>query len=584
LKPLISLSDFSKASGIKNSLLTKGVMYFAGIHKINRLYEVLYPHKAENFTKAFFEYSKITLHVDEHELARIPKTGPFITISNHPYGGVDGLALIELICRRRSDYKVMANFLLKKVEPISDYFISVNPFEDFKHVASSVAGMKLAAGHLAQGHALGIFPAGEVSTRQKGKKGIVDRAWQKPALKLIKKAEVPIIPIYFHGHNSWSFHLLGRIHPLLRTLRLPHEVASQKPRTIQVRIGNPITISEQKVFSDLTQFGNFLRAKTYSLGSTWISKKRNLPTLSFNGRPKPIENGISKELMAEDLAKVSHLKILSQQNFDLYLAPSKLIPNILLEIGRLRELTFRQEGEGTNKPLDLDEFDKYYEHLFLFDRDTHEIVGAYRIGKGRDIVKKFGRKGFYTNTLFRMKDGFIPTLNDSIELGRSFIVPEYQNKRLPLFLLWKGILKVLISNPQYTYIIGPVSISNYYSNVSKSIIVAFVQRHYFDYNLARYIKPKKKYKIDSWILKEAESLLDSSGNDLKKLDKIIDDIEPDIKSIPVLLKKYIHQNARIIGFNVDPAFNQALDGLMILNVQKIPKETFDNLKSELTSQ
>jgi putative hemolysin len=581
LKPLISHSDFSKASGIKNALLTKGVMYFAGIHKINRLYEVLYPHKAEDFTKAFFEYSKITLDVDEHELARIPKTGPFITISNHPYGGVDGLALIELICRRRSDYKVMANFLLKKVEPISDYFISVNPFEDFKHVASSVAGMKLAAGHLAQGHALGIFPAGEVSTRQKGKKGIVDRAWQKPALKLIKKAEVPIIPIYFHGHNSWSFHLLGRIHPLLRTLRLPHEVASRKPRTIQVRIGNPITLNEQKVFSDLTQFGNFLRAKTYSLGSTWISKKRNLPTLSFNGKPKPIESGISKELLAEDLAKVSHLKILSQQNFDLYLAPSKLIPNILLEIGRLRELTFRQEGEGTNKPLDLDEFDKYYEHLFLFDRDTHEIVGAYRIGKGRDIVKKFGRKGFYTNTLFRMKDGFIPTLNDSIELGRSFIVPEYQNKRLPLFLLWKGILKELSNNPQYTYIIGPVSISNYYSNVSKSIIVAFVQRHYFDYNLARYIKPKKKYKIDKWILKEAESLLDSSGNDLKKLDKIIDDIEPDIKSIPVLLKKYIHQNARIIGFNVDPAFNQALDGLMILNIQKVPKETIGNLKSDL---
>lgn len=581
MKPLISHSDFSKASGIKNALLTKGVMYFAGIHKINRLYEVLYPHKAEDFTKAFFEYSKITLDVDEHELARIPKTGPFITISNHPYGGVDGLALIELICRRRSDYKVMANFLLKKVEPISDYFISVNPFEDFKHVASSVAGMKLAAGHLAQGHALGIFPAGEVSTRQKGKKGIVDRAWQKPALKLIKKAEVPIIPIYFHGHNSWSFHLLGRIHPLLRTLRLPHEVASRKPRTIQVRIGNPITLNEQKVFSDLTQFGNFLRAKTYSLGSTWISKKRNLPTLSFNGKPKPIESGISKELLAEDLAKVSHLKILSQQNFDLYLAPSKLIPNILLEIGRLRELTFRQEGEGTNKPLDLDEFDKYYEHLFLFDRDTHEIVGAYRIGKGRDIVKKFGRKGFYTNTLFRMKDGFIPTLNDSIELGRSFIVPEYQNKRLPLFLLWKGILKELSNNPQYTYIIGPVSISNYYSNVSKSIIVAFVQRHYFDYNLARYIKPKKKYKIDKWILKEAESLLDSSGNDLKKLDKIIDDIEPDIKSIPVLLKKYIHQNARIIGFNVDPAFNQALDGLMILNIQKVPKETIGNLKSDL---
>jgi putative hemolysin len=584
MKPLISLTDFSNASGIKNKLLASGIMHFAGIHKINALYEFLFPNKGADFTAAFFKHANIKLEVDENELARIPKSGPFITISNHPYGGADGLALLELVCRRRSDYKVMANFLLKKIEPISDYFISVNPFEDYKHVASSVSGMKLAAEHVASGNGLGIFPAGEVSTHQKNTKGIVDKEWQKPALKLIRKAGVPVIPIYFHGHNSWSFHLFGKIHPLLRTLRLPHELASQKHRTIRVRIGNPISVQEQKVFSDLTQFGKYLRAKTYSLGSTWTQKKPLIPSISLNGKPEPIENGISKELLNEDLARVSHLKILSQQNFDLYLAPAKLIPNILFEIGRLRELTFRQEGEGTNKAIDLDEFDDYYEHLFLYDRDACEVVGAYRIGKGAEIIKEYGRKGFYTNTLFRMKDGLIPILHNAIELGRSFIVPEYQNKRLPLFLLWRGILAVLINNPQYSYIIGPVSISNYYSHISKSIIVAFIQRHYFDHELARFIKPKKKYKIEKWITQEAESLLESSGNDIKKLDKIIDDIEPAIKSAPVLLKKYIHQNARIIGFNVDPAFNQALDGLMILNMEKLPHETIDNLKRELAHQ
>jgi putative hemolysin len=581
MKPLISLSDFSKASGINNKILAAGIMRFAGIHKINLLYETLYPHKGEDFTAAFFKHSNITLEVDENELARIPKTGAFITISNHPYGGADGLALLELVGRRRPDYKVMANFLLKKIEPISDRFISVNPFEDYKHVASSVSGMKLAAEHVAAGNCLGIFPAGEVSTHQKDAKGIVDKEWQKPALKLIRKAGVPIIPIYFHGHNSWSFHLLGRIHPILRTLRLPHELSSTKHRTIRVRIGNPISVNEQDVFSDLKQFGKYLRAKTYSLGSSFVHKKKILPTLSIPTKPEPIESGISKELLAEDLARVSHLKVLTQQNFDLYLAPAKLIPNILFEIGRLREITFRKEGEGTNKALDLDEFDDYYEHLFLFDREANELVGAYRIGKGSDIIKKYGRKGFYTNTLFRMKDGFIPILHNAVELGRSFIVPEYQNKRLPLFLLWRGILAFLMSNQQYKYIIGPVSISNFYSHVSKSIIVAFIQRHYFDQDLARYIKPKKKYKIEKWILEEAESLLDSSGNDIRKLDKIIDDIEPAIKSAPILLKKYIHQNARIIGFNVDPAFNQALDGLMILDITKLPQDTIDNLKREL---
>lgn len=581
MKPLISLSDFSKASGINNKFLAAAIMRFAGIQKINLLYETLYPYKGEEFTSAFFKHSNITLEVDENELARIPKTGPFITISNHPYGGADGLALLELVGKRRKDYKVMANFLLKKIEPISERFISVNPFEDYKHIASSVSGMKLAAEHVAAGNCLGIFPAGEVSTRQKDAKGIVDKAWQKPALKLIRKAGVPIIPIYFHGHNSWSFHLLGRIHPILRTLRLPHELSSTKHRTIRVRIGNPISVNEQSIFSDLTQFGKYLRAKTYSLGSSFFQKKKLLPTISIPSKPEPIENEISKELLMEDIERVSNLKILSQQNFDLYLAPSKLIPNILFEIGRLREITFRKEGEGTNKALDLDEFDDYYEHLFLYDRDACEVVGAYRIGKGSEIVRKYGRKGFYTNTLFRMKDGFIPILHNAVELGRSFIVPEYQNKRLPLFLLWRGILAFLMSNQQYKYIIGPVSISNYYSHVSKSIIVAFIQRHYFDQELARYIKPKKKYKIEKWILKEAESLLESSGNDVKKLDKIIDDIEPAIKSAPILLKKYIHQNARIIGFNVDPAFNQALDGLMILDITKLPQDTIDNLKKEL---
>jgi putative hemolysin len=581
MNPLISLSDFSKASGIKNKMLAAGIMRFAGIHKINKLYETLYPHKGQDFTAAFFKHANIKLEVDENELSRIPKTGAFITISNHPYGGADGLALLELVGRRRPDYKVMANFLLKRIEPISDRFISVNPFEDYKHVASSVSGMKLAAEHVAAGNSLGIFPAGEVSTRQKELKGIVDRDWQKPALKLIRKAGVPIIPIYFHGHNSWSFHLLGRIHPLLRTLRLPHELSSTKQRTIRVRIGNPISVNEQAVFSDSKQFGKYLRAKTYSLGSAFTQKKKILPTINLAGKPEPIESGISKELLADDLARVAHLKVLSQQNFDLYLAPAKLIPNILFEIGRLREITFRKEGEGTNKALDLDKFDDYYEHLFLYDREASEVVGAYRIGKGSEIVKTYGRKGFYTNTLFRMKDGFIPILHNALELGRSFIVPEYQNKRLPLFLLWRGILTFLMNNQQYKYIIGPVSISNYYSHVSKSIIVAFIQRHYFDQGLARYIKPKKKYKIEKRILEEAESLLDSSGNDVRKLDKIIDDIEPAIKSAPILLKKYIHQNARIIGFNVDPAFNQALDGLMILDITKLPQDTIDNLKREL---
>ncbi|MBX2893907.1 MAG: lysophospholipid acyltransferase family protein [Cyclobacteriaceae bacterium] len=575
---LVSLDQFSKASGIRNKFMAGIIMRFAGLHKLNALYNKLYPHKDLSFIEEFLSQAHIQLEVDESELARIPQHGAFITVSNHPYGGLDGLVLIYLVAKRRADYKILANFLLKRIEPIQHYFISVNPFEDFKHVASSVTGMKLAKEQLAAGCPIGIFPAGEVSTWQKKRKGITDREWQKPAIKLARKAQVPVIPIYFHGHNRWSFHLLGLIHPLLRTLRLPRELTATHKRIVRVRIGSPISVKEQGVFSNADQLGDYLRAKTYSLGSV-LTKKITIPKLYVGNKPEPevIKDGISTELLAEDLTRIGSCKLVSQQNFDLYLAPAQLIPNVLFEIGRLREITFRHEGEGTNKGLDLDAFDQYYQHLFLYDRVAMQIVGAYRIGMGKEILHAHGKKGFYTNTLFRMQAGFVPILGQAVELGRSFIIPAYQNKRLPLFLLWRGILTVLKKNPEYRYIIGPVSISNYYSQVSKSLIVAFIQRHYFDQNLAQFIKPRKKYKVDKTILTEAATLLDSTGNDIKKLDKIIDDIEPAIKSAPVLLKKYIHQNARIIGFNIDPDFNLALDGFMILDIAKLPQETINNL-------
>lgn len=579
MKPLISVSDFSKATGIRNKLIAGGLMQFAGLHDLNKLYEDLYNYKGVEFTRAYFKHRNIRLEVDEIELARIPKKGSFITVSNHPYGGIDGLALIELITRKRPDYKVLANFLLKKIEPITDFFIAVNPFENYKEVASSIAGMKLARMHVDEGKPLGIFPAGEVSTRQRHAKGITDKAWQKPAIKLIKKARVPVIPIYFHGHNSWSFHLLGRIHPALRTLRLPHELTHARDFSIRVRIGNPITVDEQDDLKNIDQLSAFLRARTYSLGLA-ISKKKSLVSIPKLNKPQPVTEGIRTELIEQEIDAIAHLKLFSQQNFDVYLAPAAAIPNIMLEIGRLRELTFRQEGEGTNKKIDLDQFDEYYEHLFLYDRKASQLAGAYRIGKGNDIIKKYGRKGFYTNTLFKMKDGIIPILNNSIELGRSFIIPEYQNKRLPLFLLWRGILTVLVSNPQYCYIIGPVSISNYYSKVSKSVIVAFIRQHYFDHELAAFIQPKKRFKVSPQVMEEAQTLLKTSHGDVRKLDKIIDDIEPAIRSAPVLLKKYIQQNARIIGFNVDPKFNEALDGLMILDFRHVNKNTIENLQKE----
>ncbi len=297
---------------------------------------------------------------------------------------------------------------------------------------------------------------------------------------------------------------------------------------------------------------------------------------------QPIVPAVSTETLAAEIENLDKLglKVSAQQEFDVYIAYSTEIPNLLTEIGRLREVTFRQVGEGTNNAIDLDEFDLYYHHLFLWDREKQCVVGAYRIGKGNDILNKFGRNGFYTNTLFRYKKGMDQVLSQSLELGRSWVREEYQLKRLPLFLLWKGIMHFLFVNREYRYLLGPVSISNSYSKTSQTLIVEFIKRYYYNHELASMVKPKKPFngKIKD---QDIMSLLDNMSNDLKHLDRIIADIEPFQFSIPVLLKKYIDQNARILGFNVDPAFNNSLDGLIMLDLINLKEESVQTFGSDI---
>lgn len=579
MKELINKDDFIAATNLQKLKMEKAahpLMRLTGAAKLNAMYRDLYTYQGLDFIEAFFNEMEIEVVVDMEELENIPSKGPFITISNHPFGAIDGLILLKYIAKQREDYKIMANYLLQHIEQLKDFFIPVNPFDPVQSLASSVSGMKRAVEHLQEGHGLGLFPAGEVSTFQNDSRKITDRAWQRPVVKLIKKAEVPIIPIYFQGSNSAIFHLLGLVHPRLRTAILPAELLGKKRKTIRLRIGNPISPRDQRDFKDVDRFGRFLRAKTYAMGSTMEvkkffhapkrikPKKRELPLID------PVDH---KDLLAEIEQLRKHNHVFTQQNFEVFIASAAEIPHILPELGRLREITFRGVGEGTGLPSDTDEYDLYYYHLFLWDTEAEKVAGAYRLGKGDEIIEKFGKKGFYIHSLFRIDDGFVPILRQSVELGRSFIIPEYQRNRLPLFLLWKGIVYFLKQHRECRYIIGPVSISNSYSKVSRSFIVAFIEAYYFDYELASYIQPRHAFRPKRGFPVDTKSLLEGAGADLKKVDKIISDIEPSHMILPVLLKKYIGQNARIIGFNVDPNFNDALDGLMIVDVEELPESS-----------
>ncbi len=556
------------------------------ISKINKIYDKNKNKSDLAFLNGILNDCKIKFEIHEEDLKRIPKEGPFVTVSNHPLGGIDGVLLLKLLIEKRADYKIIANFLLHRVVPLKPYVMPVNPFETRKDAKSSLAGIKSALLHLREGKPLGIFPAGEVSTYKDGKLN-VDKPWEEGAVRLIKKAKVPVIPIYFHAKNSRLFYVLSKISGTLRTAKLPSEVISQGGRVIKVRIGKPISLKDQEAFQDIPAFSEFLRRKTYMLANPYEKSKKLISgkNIKIKKTIKKIIPQGDKEAFIKEVAvlRANDGRLLESKNYEVFFANAKDIPNLIQEIGRLRERTFRAVGEGTNKEIDIDKYDAYYSHLFLWDREANCLVGAYRMGLGKEIFKTFGIKGFYINTLFRIEPELHQMMEDTIEMGRAFIIGEYQQKPMPLFLLWKGIVHVTLRHPEYKYLMGGVSISNQFSDFSKSLMIEFMKSHYYDPYIAQYIRPKKEYKVK---LKDGDKdfVFDATEADMQKFDKIIDEIEPGILRIPVLIKKYVKQNARLVAFNVDPKFNNAIDGLLYIKVAEIPKSTVRPVMEEFQAE
>ena len=556
------------------------------ISTLNKIYDRNKHLKELPFLNAILDEFQIKFEIPEEDFKRLPKDGAYITISNHPLGGIDGILLLKLMLEREPNFKIIANFLLHRIDPMKPYIMPVNPFENHKDAKSSVVGIKETLRHLRDGKPLGMFPAGEVSTYQDDKL-VVDKVWEEGAIKVIRKAQVPVVPIYFHAKNSRLFYLLSKINPTLRTAKLPSELLTQKDRVIKVRVGKPISVAEQNEYKSIEEYTEFLRKKTYMLANPFEKESKLLqtPSLKIPKSPKAIVTATDQNKIEAEVKKLrsKDCRLLQSKNYEVFFADAKAIPYVLHEIGRLREITFREVGEGTNESIDIDKYDQYYHHMFLWDDETKKIAGAYRMGLGSEIFPKYGIEGFYLNDLFR----FEPELNDmmfsSIEMGRAFIVKEYQQKPMPLFLLWKGIIHTTLRYPEHKYLIGGVSISNQFSDFSKSLMIEFMKSNYYDPYIAQYVHPKKAYKVK---LKDADKdfILDEAEADLNKFDKLIDELEPGNLRLPVLIKKYIKQNARVIAFNVDPLFNNAIDGLMYIRIADIPESTMKPVMEEFQAE
>ncbi len=575
---LISKEDLSKAlrlNKLKLDVLSPAIMKLLSLDKLNNMYDDTEGKKGVEFVDNILAQLGIEYEVSEADLKNIPTSNPFILIANHPYGGIDGLILLSIICKLRPDTKFLANYLLQNIEPLKDYIIAVNPFENIGNTSINLSGTKEVLKHL-QTAPIAIFPAGQVSSLKLNNLKIEDKKWSPAVGKIVAKSNVKVVPVFFSGHNSLMFNLLGLINPNIRTIKLPSELFN-KHQKITVRIGKPINTKTLIDFANNDELMRYLRAKTYALGATQVSKSIRIKSV-LNGllKPKNIIEETDKSILEFEVSNINNDMLFKYQNYKVFLCDATHIPHVLREISRLREITFREEGEGTNHSFDSDEFDLYYKHLFVWDDEQKRIVGAYRIGLGNELYSMFGKRGFYLHQLFKIKKGFYPILQQSIEMGRSFVVKDYQRKPLSLLLLWKGINQFLKNNKgQYKYMIGPVSISGKFSSLSMELLVSYIRLHHYDKNWASLITPRKKFKFK--YDNSEKKLLNTFADDIKMLDNLIDDIENHHLKIPTLVKKYLKLNAKIVAFNIDPKFNNALDGFLIVNIDEIPDEAFDML-------
>ncbi len=575
---IVNPNNFNNRNEIFYSFLNK----FIKFKKVKKLYAAHSVKAGLEFVDSILDALNLQAEVSEKDLAKIPKKGAFAIVSNLPMGGLEALILAKIILQVRDDFKIVSTARFHEMGPLECLTLPLNEKEK-KSKKPCLKCAKRILEYLENGGALAFFPSSGPATFSRNIKLVVDNQWNTKITKIIKIANIPVIPVFFNDSFRRIYHTLGNLHPVIQSFFVQKEMLKKRDSIINFRIGTPIKPVEQEKFKDIWRYTRFLRARVYALGAKSpldVNKFFKYKKKFKISKVQPIAPAVDSKLIIDEIntAKEDYL-LHSQKEFDIICAPVSALPNVLTEIGRLREITFREVGEGTNKSLDIDEYDLYYNHLLIWDRENEKIVGAYRIGRGDEIIEKYSIKGFYINSLFNIKKAMIPVLRESLEMGRSFIVKEYQRKPLSLFLLWKGILYFLLKNPQYRYLIGPVSISQDFSELAKSLIVNFFSTYYYEENLGKYVKPRKKYKVNVEDF-DKQIILQDIGNNLNKLDKYIKDIEPNA-GIPVLFKKYMTLGAKTIAFNVDPKFNNCLDGLMILDIFNVSEDILKALAKDL---
>jgi putative hemolysin len=510
---------------------------------------------------------KVAFPLPDDDRARIPRTGPLVIVANHPFGAVEGLILPAMLARVRTDFRILGNYLLGWIPEIRECLIAVDPFQTNSSRSRNVAPLREAVRWLNGGGALIVFPAGEVSHFRFRERRVTDPPWSPTIARLIRRTGSSVLPVFFKGRNRTLFQLAGLIHPRLRTLMLPRELLNKACGRIAVRVGPVLLPHRLARFSSDAAMTDYLRLRTYLLEVT-DDLPESSPTAAGPARPPapPVAEPIDPDGIASEIESLSPDHRLAQSPpFAVYLAREDEAPLAILEIGRLRELTFRPVGEGTGRPTDLDVFDAYYRHLFVWHDVEKRIIGAYRMGPTDEILPRLGIRGLYTHSLFRFKAGLIRQIGPALELGRSFVLPDFQRTYAPLMLLWRGIGEFVARFPRYRMLFGAVSISDRYQSVTKQILMAFLSLNFRDDRLARFVRPVSPPSPGRFLRRNGRTMA-RVITDLREVEELVAELESEPRGMPVLLRQYLKLNARLLGFNIDADFGNALDGLVVVDL------------------
>ncbi len=556
---------------LKSSNLSSVLEKVLGLGPLIRGYDARPTHQGENINGApFLEHTLNVLDVDidvenEEYLTDIPKEGPVIFVANHPYGGLDGVAMTQLLLKHRPDLKVMTNKMLTRIPELSDLFIGVDVLSE-NAAKENAKGIRLICKHLSQGGALLIYPAGTVSAINTKSWQIEDSEWHPLVGRLAQRYKASCMPFYIGGRNSKLFYAMGLIHKRLRTLMLPRELSNKSGHRIQIHAGPIITPDELKHAETDEAATHYLKMSSQLIG-------RNLDQSDVPQAPavdsQTITKQHSQENLLQDLAGLEEYRLLSKNGFSVYCAPYDRLGSVMQEIAHAREVTFRAAGEGTGLTSDSDQFDPHYLHLFLWDDKEQRLVGGYRIGQSDKIIKTLGIKALYSRSLYHYDESFIQQLGSALEMGRSFVTPEYQRHPRALDLLWQGIGNYVAQNPQYHTLFGCVSISQEHSELARaflsdSMMEGFRAKQEYLNKVRPVVPLKVKGKV--WTTEALASL-----SNIAVINKLLGRCDPG-KSIPILLRHYLALNGRFVCFTVNEGFNNSLDGLILVDLRETPKK------------